>query len=1263
MAVQWQRKLGRIMLACLVIACGVLTLFGPGLNAALTALGNEGSDGTGGQKPYIMYAMVSAYQGYMTPSNSGMTVDVAVADPDGSVPSTIASVTVSGPGGFYYAFVPSDYSGSGEYWHALDGLVPADGQYVFTVTDNQGLSATSYFYLTKGQAVPVPDTATFQASGSDILTPTLSWATLPGYAGNLYYRARIYTAAGNRVFSSPYSYNTTSVTVPSGVLTAGQTYKWRVDAIDGPNGAVNNNYSTATPIDLVLDNSSVFGTQVAVYKQHNDDGSIATVLTGQGGYQGGDVSRPVITGPGGFQYTFKYSDCALTPPYACTKALINKDPAAGQYKFKSTNQDGSVYETYFYLNPYEVPVVDDDTCHAYDNLLAPRLAWSVPAGVDRPLYYVAQILNAAGSTVVWSSSWTTKTTVTVPAGILQAGESYKWRVVANDSKQLYSANRSISAAKALSLETSVPRFDFAVVYNRHTPEGVFTALYTKVGDPAGSLPGSIATLIVSGPSGFSYSFQPSDYDPVSGEYYHGVPGSPAEGLYTFTVTTTAGPSVVTRWYHRVGGGTIPLLSEGGLQISGAALTPTISWSAVAGDPRHLYYRVQVFEEVAGSSNSIYTSPLAPTTYQTLPAGTLASGKVYTYRVEAMDSPDTPAYDNRVNSSRLPLYPLPPGKPTLISPSGTISTKTPTYTWNALGSATRYRMYVEDASGPKIDQWYTAAQAGCAAGTGTCSVTPGTLLALGAGRWQVMGENEGAAGAWSDLMDFTVEQIPPGQVTLISPSGDLDTTTPTYSWIADSKSTKYLLQVDDSLTPNKIQKWYTAAEAGCGTGTGNCSVTPTTALAAGPGQWRVQTYNAFGTGPWSGYLPFTAPTPPCPGIPTLIAPTGSSSTNLPTYSWYAAANAASYYLWVNDQTGAVVKNLYSAMDAGCAGGGTCSATPDVPIAKGNAQWWVQALNSSCTGDWSEGMVFTSPGPQVISKPTPIAPSGTIVTNNPTYTWQAVSTASWYRLWVNDGNANPAIDRWYMASEANCAAGTGTCSVTPDIPVGGAGKWWVKAWNRNGEGPWSDTMAFTAPTLPTPGKAQLIAPIGEIQTSWPTYSWNAVADATWYMLQVDDSNGAAIRTWYQASAVGCPAGTGVCSITPSTTVQGYSTWWIVTWNAAGKGGLSDPLNFTAPQPKAPGKATLLSPSGEIGGKMPAYFWNADPVATWYLLSVSDKTGNVIQKWCTAAQANCGSGSGTCSATPDTALATGDAKWWIQTWNPVGSTWSDAMSFTVP
>ena len=158
---------------------------------------------------------------------------------------------------------------------------------------------------------------------------------------------------------------------------------------------------------------------------------------------------------------------------------------------------------------------------------------------------------------------------------------------------------------------------------------------------------------------------------------------------------------------------------------------------------------------------------------------------------------------------------PPSEATLMSPSGTIIATTPTYTWNAVSSSTWYYLWVNDSVGTKIQTWYTAAQAGCASGTGTCSVTPAIELALGGAQWWIQTWNSYGYGPWSSGMSFTVlTPGPPPAATLVSPSGTIPTPTPTYTWNAVPSSTWYYLWVNDSVG-TKIQTWYTAAQAGCG----------------------------------------------------------------------------------------------------------------------------------------------------------------------------------------------------------------------------------------------------------------------------------------------------------------------------------------------------------------------------------------------------------------------------------------------------------------
>jgi len=306
----------------------------------------------------------------------------------------------------------------------------------------------------------------------------------------------------------------------------------------------------------------------------------------------------------------------------------------------------------------------------------------------------------------------------------------------------------------------------------------------------------------------------------------------------------------------------------------------------------------------------------------------------------------------------PLCPL--GKPnvklSLISPSGNIADTTPTYTWSANSDATSYHLYVNDSTGNKVNVIYTAAQAGCSSGTGTCSVTPTTVLASGSATWWVAGKNQYGQGPWSNPKHFTVSSIPPA-ATLISPSGTITDSTPIYTWNAVPTATWYYLWVDDS-TGNRIKHWYTSAQVGCSSGTSTCSVTPGTVLNSGSGTWWIQTYNSSGYGPWSSGKNFNLAV--APGAATLISPSGNITDTTPTYTWNAVPTATWYYLWVNDSTGNRIKHWYTSAQVGCSSGtGTCSVTPGTVLNSGSGVWWIQTWNSSGYGPWSSGKSFNLP----------------------------------------------------------------------------------------------------------------------------------------------------------------------------------------------------------------------------------------------------------------------------------------------------------------
>jgi hypothetical protein len=203
-----------------------------------------------------------------------------------------------------------------------------------------------------------------------------------------------------------------------------------------------------------------------------------------------------------------------------------------------------------------------------------------------------------------------------------------------------------------------------------------------------------------------------------------------------------------------------------------------------------------------------------------------------------------------------IVPEPPKPPTLVSPVGTITTTSPTYTWSEVSNATDYYLWVNDSTGNRIQQWYTNDI--CGYGSGLCSLTPATTLNPGTGQWWVQAKNSAGSSAWSTPLSFTVQGSTPGlpgAATLLSPTGSIATKTPTYTWKPVSNSTWYYLWVNDS-QGNRIQQWYTATAVGAGSGT--CSVTPAITLNSGAGRWWIQTWTSSGAGPWSAPMNFTVP---------------------------------------------------------------------------------------------------------------------------------------------------------------------------------------------------------------------------------------------------------------------------------------------------------------------------------------------------------------------------------------------------------------------
>jgi imidazolonepropionase-like amidohydrolase len=172
--------------------------------------------------------------------NYATHIEVIIGDDfTGNLPNNIDSITITGPkgdlpitrGGFTY------YPQFKDFYISIAGS-PEAGRYAFTVTSGN-LKAIAMDTLSVLRSIPIPDTRALSPAQSAIIRskmPRFSWGSVEYEKAPVYSRLEIWNPAiTERAYASKFEKNMLTHTIPVGTLKAGETYKWRVQAVDSYN--------------------------------------------------------------------------------------------------------------------------------------------------------------------------------------------------------------------------------------------------------------------------------------------------------------------------------------------------------------------------------------------------------------------------------------------------------------------------------------------------------------------------------------------------------------------------------------------------------------------------------------------------------------------------------------------------------------------------------------------------------------------------------------------------------------------------------------------------------------------------------------------------------------------------------------------------------------------------------------------------------------------------------------------------------------------
>ena len=462
---------------------------------------------------------------------------------------------------------------------------------------------------------------------------------------------------------------------------------------------------------------------------------------------------------------------------------------------------------------------------------------------------------------------------------------------------------------------------------------------------------------------------------------------------------------------------------------------------------------------------------------------------------------------------------------LLRPSGGIATKTPTFEWESVATATAYRLWVDDASttDPKIQLDLTPAQAGCITAGAVCHVSPGIALTAGRGSWSVRASNGSGVGPWSGALDFNVTDGSAPVLTILAPtSGSTFTTTATSLPLAGTAADD--TGISQITWTNNLGGSGTAA----GTTTWNIASVP---LKAGTNVITVTARDSGGNIA-TDVLTITKSDGQMPTL-AILSPGAGFSTSAATLAMNGSASDdgnVTLVTWVNDRGG-----------SGTAAGTTAWSIAAIPL-KAGANTIAVTAHDSVGNKTTKNLVATLTDGEapVVTITTPTAAPAFSTGNESVALGGTASDASGVTqvTWVNDKGGNGTASgttAWTIPAVA-LKPGANVITVTARDGAGNVSTDSITVSMTDGAKPVVTITSPNSAAFTTTGASITIGgtasdAFGVTQVMWESSrggSGRAAGTSTWSVASVPLAQGVNVITIYAKDAAG-HVGTGVVTVT--------------------------------------------------------------------------------------------------------------------------------------